>query len=283
MKNLLTVFCLLLSVLAFGQASDGVLEVADRETGDTILVGLNDIKYVINDVDTQAVLIRYDRVRNYRLSTHIDSIKTWSNGLLVEFTDKSDGQTKLVARHFVKEVREQTNGEAVILVKDLPFVFKTDETFDALKGAFTAGNGSGGGTASGANVGDGQGLYKSTVGSVLQFYSLVEGDNITLTLAGDSVTIDAAFPDSLPIGSTLIKASGILDVADGGVDTDQLANDAVTFDKFQNINTDRLLGRYNASPGIPRRNWNWCGTDYLRRQPCRYGGWIRKRHTIRCR
>lgn len=248
MKKALTALCLLLPLLVFAQSSDSVLEVEFRDSNDTILVGLNDIKYVINDIDTQSVLVRYDRMTNYKVSTHIDSIQSWGNGLFVKFTDRTDGKTKLVATHFIREVREQSDGKAVILVTDLPFVFKTEESFDVLRGAFTAGNGSGS-TVSGANVGDGQGIYKSTVGSVLQFYSLVGGDNTTLTLAGDSITIDVASPDSLPIGSTLIKNSGVLDVADGGIDTDQLANDAVTFDKFQNINTDRLLGRYSPSPG----------------------------------
>jgi hypothetical protein len=135
------------SVSAFSQ----VIDVTDRETGNPLLIGLGDIKYVINDVDTQAVLVNYDRRRVYKVSTHIDSIKSRSNSLLVEFTDKNDGRTKLISKTFVEEVREQSNREAIILVKDLPFAFKADELYDDIIDDFISIPSGGGGGGSGGD------------------------------------------------------------------------------------------------------------------------------------
>jgi hypothetical protein len=49
-----------------------------------------------------------------------------------------------------------------------------------------------------------------------------------------------------------ITTSGTLSIENGGVDTTQLANDAVTFAKMQNINTAKVIGRTAAGAGDPQ-------------------------------
>jgi hypothetical protein len=48
-----------------------------------------------------------------------------------------------------------------------------------------------------------------------------------------------------------IVGTGTIGIANGGVGTNQLANDAVTFAKMQNINTAKVIGRTTASSGDP--------------------------------
>lgn len=91
--------------------------------------------------------------------------------------------------------------------------------------------------------------------------NFIEGSNITLTVTDsptdDEIQVTIAAPN--PSGATLADGDyGDVTVSSGGtsiqidanaVGTSEIANDAVTFDKIQNITTDRLLGRDSASSG----------------------------------
>lgn len=91
------------------------------------------------------------------------------------------------------------------------------------------GGGSGGEANTGANIGDGQGLYSGKVGVELQFKSLLAGSNVTLTGDGDSVTISATGGGSG--GGTVESVNGVV---------------AVEFYQRSNI-----LGTVSQSGGVP--------------------------------
>ena len=61
----------------------------------------------------------------------------------------------------------------------------------------------------------------------------------------DDATIPAAKISGLPVGTGAI---GTVQLADLGVTTAKVADDAITFAKIQNINTNVLLGRVTARP-----------------------------------
>lgn len=110
-----------------------------------------------------------------------------------------------------------------------------------------------------------------------QVVSLTEGANVTITGTYPNFTISAAGGsgynkirdnstietqrESMNFLNTATVSWGITDdaidaeteitanVIDGSITTAKLANDAVTFAKFQNIATDRLLGRDTAGSG----------------------------------
>lgn len=91
--------------------------------------------------------------------------------------------------------------------------------------------------------------------------NFVEGANVTLTVedvaADDEIKVTIAAPN--PSGATLADGDyGDVTVSGGGasiqidasaVGTTEVADDAVTFAKIQNITSDRLLGRDTAASG----------------------------------
>jgi len=66
-----------------------------------------------------------------------------------------------------------------------------------------------------------------------------------ITKVADPVSAD----DAATMSWVQSQITGTGSLADGYVTTAKLAGQAVTFDKFQNINSDRLLGRSTAGPG----------------------------------
>ena len=76
------------------------------------------------------------------------------------------------------------------------------------------------------------------------------GDNVTAGNLNNLVN-QANFTNNTTDNSTLeVHTSGYLKVKDAGVDTQHLANDAVTYAKMQDVSaTDRVLGRDSAGAG----------------------------------
>ena len=68
--------------------------------------------------------------------------------------------------------------------------------------------------------------------------------------AGFDLVDNATIPAAKISGSTVgVGAVDTAQLADLAVETGKVANDAITFDKFQNINTNVLLGRATAGTG----------------------------------
>ena len=59
------------------------------------------------------------------------------------------------------------------------------------------------------------------------------------------ITVPAGISFEARVGNSMVVGTP----SDGTITTNKLANDAVTFDKTQNINTSRILGRVSASSG----------------------------------
>jgi hypothetical protein len=79
--------------------------------------------------------------------------------------------------------------------------------------------------------------------------TLTDQTDLDTALAGKvSTTRNVSTGTGLTGGGNL-TADRTISIANGGVDTTQIANDAVTFDKTQNIATSRILGRVTASAG----------------------------------
>lgn len=115
----------------------------------------------------------------------------------------------------------------------------------------TWGSSGGGGTLTGAeNVGDGAGVFKDVEGTLLAFKSLIEGDNITLTVSGNSITISSTASGggtgtvtSVGIDSDVLDVSGSPVTTNGSI-TLKLKPNAVTYDGIQQTSTDSVvLGR----------------------------------------
>ena len=95
-------------------------------------------------------------------------------------------------------------------------------------------------------------------GSGYSLATLVAGSsNITITNGSGTITIDAATEAAEvsailqpgTYGDIVVTSGGELNIVSGSIISADLANDAVTFDKIQNIATDRLLGRSSAGSG----------------------------------
>lgn len=89
-----------------------------------------------------------------------------------------------------------------------------------------------------------------------QRLNLIEGSNVTLTVADDGVgneidiTIAASGGGSTPTGTGFRHVTaGVEDAAAKLVDTADINADQVTFAKIQNVATSRLLGRTTAGSG----------------------------------
>lgn len=65
--------------------------------------------------------------------------------------------------------------------------------------------GGGGGITGAANLGSGEGIFASTLGSILQFKSLLAGDGINLEADGGDITINAAISGGDNIGTDAYK------------------------------------------------------------------------------
>ena len=97
------------------------------------------------------------------------------------------------------------------------------------------------GTSSGTNTGD-QDIFKTIAVTGTAGQTSVVAETTT-----DTLTLNAA--SSMTITTNATTDTITLDVADLGISTAKLADDAATFAKIQNINTQRLLGRATALSG----------------------------------
>ena len=85
--------------------------------------------------------------------------------------------------------------------------------------------------------------------------TLTEGEGINITNADNSITIKGETASDTNLGiakfntANFLVTSGDVTIKDGGVATAEIANDAVTFAKMQNIATDRIMGRTAANSG----------------------------------
>lgn len=254
MKKLL--FSLLLfPVLLSAQNSECIIEVTQRN-GVKIMLSMGDLKYVIPE-DTMAVIIRGDRFTRQEVLESIDSLVTLAAGELVTFTDAKDGRIKAVAKSFVDIIRENGAGKAVIITRNTRYTFTCEEDYSSVLATFTScatGGGGGGGIYTGTNVGGGTGqVYKTTVGTTHQFREIYQGTNITVATVGDNVIVSApSVLSSVSVDSITIGGDGAgdaLNLLDGAVTSGKISDEAVTFGKIQDINTNRLLGRYSAGSG----------------------------------
>lgn len=107
------------------------------------------------------------------------------------------------------------------------------------------------GTVSGAeNIGPGAGLFKALTGGTLEFKTLIQGDNIVLTVHDDSITISATPSGG---GSGTVTSVGIasddLDVVGTPVTTDgvitlTIKDNVITYARMQQTSADSVvLGR----------------------------------------
>jgi hypothetical protein len=69
------------------------------------------------------------------------------------------------------------------------------------------------------------------------------------TGSGSGTVTSVAVGSGLSSTASPITATGTISIATGGVAETMLADDAVSFDKIQNISTNRILGRSTASSG----------------------------------
>lgn len=87
--------------------------------------------------------------------------------------------------------------------------------------------------ADGANIGTGEGLFYVKEGNILQFKSLVAGNNVSFTATANELTINAPDPIkslqfAADVGSVTITASGSLNFAGGdNINTRITSNDVI--------------------------------------------------------
>lgn len=100
------------------------------------------------------------------------------------------------------------------------------------------------------NVGAGDGLFKGADGSVLEFKTLIQGDNIILTVSADAITISAVptgggtgTVTSVGIASDALDVVGT-PVTEAGVITLTIKDNAITYSNIQQTSQDSVvLGR----------------------------------------
>lgn len=79
------------------------------------------------------------------------------------------------------------------------------------------------------------------------FVTVTPGTTVTNSTTLDATTLNLLGTPAIDVTGTV--DGGSLSLSPGSVGTTQLADDSVTFAKFQNISTDRLLGRDTAGTG----------------------------------
>lgn len=131
-------------------------------------------------------------------------------------------------------------------------------TVDSKGRLLLASNGSGGGGSGTDNVNGGSGFRWVIGGQVIRSFIAGTGLSLDSTSNTNALTIK---PDTSllatvndiagfqPAGNYLTGLTGDVTATGPGNVASTIANDAVTFPKFQNINAAKLLGRYAASSG----------------------------------
>lgn len=106
------------------------------------------------------------------------------------------------------------------------------------------------GTITGAeNLGDGEPVFKAVTGTVLAFRTLVQGENVEITVVGDTLVISsvpvvgAGTVTSVGLASNDLEIDGS-PVVESGVITLTLKDHVVTYARIQQTSTDGVvLGR----------------------------------------
>lgn len=83
------------------------------------------------------------------------------------------------------------------------------------------------------------------------FVTVTPGTTVTNSTTLDATTLNLLGTPSVDVTGTV--DGGSLSLSAGSVGTTELASDAVTFAKMQNIDSDRLIGRDSAGSGDPEQ------------------------------
>lgn len=257
MKKILFLLAMFFAGFASAQDSECIipLTLADGDST-SILLGMHQMKYAIPE-DGGSLIFAKEAQARIKVLEPIDSLVSFTNGNMFTFTDNRRNYRVAMSRHYVNKVLSGAGGRAVIVTNDVRTVFETQELFATITPLITtcAGGAGGGGAYVGQNLGAGEGqVYSTTTSNIHQFRTLKEGAGIDIVTSGDLITITSlATGDSTVSTDATIDGTGTvanpLGLADNAVSTVKIQDDAVTYNKIQNVTSQRLLGRASLGAG----------------------------------
>jgi hypothetical protein len=128
MKKLFILFALLFVGL-FASAQDCVLEVT--RNGQSELLGVRDVKYMVKK-GTQTVLVRFQKLEEIIVQTHIDSLINDGCDFAFKFIDAESGDTLAMSKSFVDRISPRLSGGAYIVGTNPRTVFRSSEPFGVI-------------------------------------------------------------------------------------------------------------------------------------------------------
>lgn len=263
MRNRLFVLFAILILPMFLRGQDCLFAVKIRG-GDTVRINSVNLKYMSESTASATIIIYGDVRTAYVVDEPIGDIVGRTNGSVVLFTDDKTGKQIGISRTFLLEAREAPDSKVFFIAVDARFRWKSAESLTSLIPALeVCASGGGGLLYSGSNVGTGTGqIFKQTNGATHEFREIVGDDVISVTTNGDNVALTTNAMDTIettaefngPItnGSTLqLKDNSVSGyrLTQGTVNGAKLEDDAVSYDKMQNMTGLRLLGKPTSGVG----------------------------------
>lgn len=145
MKNLVVVFFLFLTSIIYSQNSECILPLT--QNGTVISVGMSDVNWVAPGPGSGADLIRFPNLTRLRVEESVSAIVSASDNL-IPFTNAQTGDGWAVAKSFVNKIVEDAGDNTAIIQAVNGTIFRTTETYAAIKllaeACVSGGDGNGG-------------------------------------------------------------------------------------------------------------------------------------------